>query len=199
MCLWSNRLLFVYKNSLYAVRIRMNNPTLLTKIINFDSFVSPGMLILRDHRRLCDIEWTTILILELVWHFPAVNMQTNPDEMQLHYRKDWYEQKTHRFTMQTILIKCVNIMGRIGMTWWRHQTETFSALLVICAGNSPVTDELPAQRPVTRSFDVFLDLSLNKRLSKQWWGWWFETPSCPWWHHCNEQRKDRFTPVLAYP
>ena len=33
--------------------------------------------------------------------------------------------------------------------------ETFSALLAICAGNSPVTGELPAQRPVTRSFDVF--------------------------------------------
>ena len=56
-------------------------------------------------------------------------------------------------------------------TWWRHQMETFSALLAICAGNSPVTVEFPAQRPVTRSFDVFLDLRLNKRLSKQSWGW----------------------------
>ena len=32
--------------------------------------------------------------------------------------------------------------------------ETFSALLAICAGNSPVSGEFPAQRPVTRSFDV---------------------------------------------
>ena len=38
--------------------------------------------------------------------------------------------------------------------WWRHQMETFSALLAICAGNSPVHGEFPAQRPVTRSFDV---------------------------------------------
>ena len=45
--------------------------------------------------------------------------------------------------------------------WWRHQMETFSALLAICAGNSPVTGEFPAQRPVTRSFDVFFDLRLN--------------------------------------
>ena len=45
--------------------------------------------------------------------------------------------------------------------------ETFSALLAICAGNSPVTAEFLAQRPVTRSFDVFFDLLLNKRLSKQ--------------------------------
>ena len=45
--------------------------------------------------------------------------------------------------------------------------ETFSALLALCAGNSPVTGEFPSQRPVTRSFDIFFDLSLNKRLSKQ--------------------------------
>ena len=40
------------------------------------------------------------------------------------------------------------------VSWWRHQMETFSALLAICAGNSPVTGEFPAQRPVTRNFDV---------------------------------------------
>ena len=60
---------------------------------------------------------------------------------------------------------------------WRHQMETFSALLALCVGNSPVTREFPAQRPVTRNFDVFFDLRLNKRLSKQSWGWWFETQS----------------------
>ena len=69
--------------------------------------------------------------------------------------------------------------------WWRHQMETFSALLAICAGRSPVTGEFPAQGPVTRSFDVFFDLCLNKRLSKQSWGWWFETPSRPLWRHSN--------------
>ena len=69
--------------------------------------------------------------------------------------------------------------------WWRHQTETFSALLALCAGNSPVTGEFPTQRPVTRSFDVSLDLRLNKPLSKQSWGWWFETLSRPLWRHCN--------------
>ena len=39
--------------------------------------------------------------------------------------------------------------------------ETFTALLAICAGNSPVIDEFPAQRPVTRSFNVFFDLHPN--------------------------------------
>ena len=72
------------------------------------------------------------------------------------------------------------------ITWWRHQMETFSALLDICAGNSPVPGEFPAQRPVTQSFDVFFDLRLNKRLSKQSWGWWFETLPRPLWRHSNE-------------
>ena len=52
-------------------------------------------------------------------------------------------------------------------TWWHHEMETLSALLALCAGNSPATGEFPAQRPVTRSFDVFIDLHLNKRFSKQ--------------------------------
>ena len=63
--------------------------------------------------------------------------------------------------------------------------ETLSALLAICAGKSPVTGDFPTQRPVTRSYDVFFDLRLNKRLSKQSWGWWSETPSCPLWRQCN--------------
>ena len=71
------------------------------------------------------------------------------------------------------------------ITWWRHQMETFFALLAICAGNPPVTGEFLSQRPVTRSFDVFFDLRLNKRLSKQSRGWWFETPSRSLWYHCN--------------
>ena len=75
-------------------------------------------------------------------------------------------------------------------SWWRHQMKTFSASLAICAGNSLVSDEFPTQRPMTRSFDVFFDLRLNKRLSKHWWGWWFETLSRPLWRHRSDIRKD---------
>ena len=67
------------------------------------------------------------------------------------------------------------------LPWWRHQMETFSALLALCAGNSPGT----SQRPVTRSLDVFLDLHLNKRPSKQPIRRWFETPSRSLWRYCN--------------
>ena len=70
---------------------------------------------------------------------------------------------------------------KIGKTWWRHQMETFSALLAICAVLSPVAGEFLIQRPVARSF-VFFDL----RVSKQSWGWWFDTPSSSLWHHCND-------------
>ena len=63
--------------------------------------------------------------------------------------------------------------------------ETFSALLALCVGNSPVPGEFPSQRPVTQSFDVFFHLGLNKRLSKQSWGCWFEMTSWSLWRHCN--------------
>ena len=63
------------------------------------------------------------------------------------------------------------------------------ALLAICVGNSPVPGEFPTQRPVMQSCDVFFDLRLNKRLSKQSWGWWFETLLCPLWHQCNDLYK----------
>ena len=64
-------------------------------------------------------------------------------------------------------------------SWWRHQMKTFSALLAICARNSPVPSEFPTQKPVTRCFDVFFDLRLNTQLSKESWGWWLGTQS----HH----------------
>ena len=86
-----------------------------------------------------------------------------------------------------LLQLCSVVLPKI-CSWWRRQMETFSALLAFSAGNSPVPGEFPAQRPVTRSFDVFFDLRLNKRLSKHSWGWWFETLPRPLWRHRNVQR-----------
>ena len=91
-------------------------------------------------------------------------------------------------------IKVPSALSGALKTWWRHQMETFYALLSICAGNSPVPGEFPAQRPVTRGFDLFFDLHPNKQLSKQWWGWWFEAPSCPLWRHRYDLR---MFPVLS--
>ena len=88
------------------------------------------------------------------------------------------------FVLFFYIVLCYPQQG-ILIAWWRHQMETLSALLAICAGNSPVPGEFPAQRPVTRSFDVFFDLHPNKRLSKHSRGWWFETPSRSLWRHRN--------------
>ena len=68
------------------------------------------------------------------------------------------------------------------MTSWNG--NIFRVTGPLC-GNSPVTGEFPAQRPVTRSFDIFFDLRRNQPLSKQWRRRWFETPSRSLWPHCN--------------
>ena len=92
----------------------------------------------------------------------------------------------------------------VALLWWnqvvtQYPTQSLSALIVLCLtmmtssnGNifrvtGPMCGEFtgpgdfPAQRPATRSFDVFFDLRLYKRLSKQRWGWWFETTSWSLW------------------
>ena len=47
------------------------------------------------------------------------------------------------------------------------------------------TGEFPTQRPMPRSFGVFFHLRLTERLSKQSWGWWYETPLRPSRRHSN--------------
>ena len=46
--------------------------------------------------------------------------------------------------------------------------------------------------PHTKASDAelwcFFDLLLNKRVGKQWRGWWFEASSRPLWRHCNEEQ-----------
>ena len=74
-----------------------------------------------------------------------------------------------------------NKYARDDVIKWKH----FPRFLPMVKGihRSPV--ECPPQRPMTRSFDVFFDLCLNKRLSKQSKRWWFETPPRSVWRHCN--------------
>ena len=105
-------------------------------------------------------------------------------------------------TQTWFLITCkqnAGSLGRVGeYTWWRHQMETLFSLLAICAGNSPVTGEFPAHRPVTRSFDLSFDLRLNKRLNKQSWGWWFETPWRSLWRHRNVMAKSTAVDIYCF-
>ena len=101
-----------------------------------------------------------------------------------------FVQNRSRLIMQWLIVT----MGKASC--WRHQMEAFSALLALW------------QRSVTRSFDAFFDMRLNKRLSKQSWGWWCETPSCPLWRHwyvdivkpvCNDHLYNRINYLWFIP
>ena len=98
---------------------------------------------------------------------------------QIVCRGPWFWYPLNALPISTGLVKCIHMMTSSNGNTFR--------VTGLCAGNSPGTGEFPAQRSVTRSFDVFFDLYPNKQLSKQWWGWWFETPSCPLWRHRNEE------------
>ena len=84
-------------------------------------------------------------------------------------------------------------IGRLSSYMMTSSNGNIFRVTGICAGNSPVSGEFPALRPVTRSFDVFFDLRQNKRLRKQSWSWWFEKLSCPLWRHRNGRQG------LVYP
>ena len=78
------------------------------------------------------------------------------------------------------LTHCWRLVCHDDVIKWKHLPRYWPFV------GSPVAGEFPSQRSVIRSFDVFFDLYLNKWLSKQSWGWWFETPSCPLWRDSNE-------------
>ena len=83
----------------------------------------------------------------------------------------------------TVMCKCgLHLMASL---WWRNQKETFSAWLTLCERNPLVDGGFPSRRPVAWSLDVFFDLDLNKRFSKQSRCQLFEMPSRPLWRHCN--------------
>ena len=85
------------------------------------------------------------------YHFTAVIWVID------HMNPSWRDDRTTTKQNKTSSWACMfHGMCWISQVWWRHQTETLSALLAFCAGNSPVTGEFPSQRPVTRSFMFYL-------------------------------------------
>ena len=95
-----------------------------------------------------------------LWHDTLISLHSQLPSFGL----DW-ERSLPR--AKSTLLCCLNITWwamftqLLAFTWWRHQRETFSALLALCAGNSLVTGKFPSQRPWTLSFDVFFDLHLE--------------------------------------
>ena len=70
---------------------------------------------------------------------------------------------------------------------WRHQIESYSALLALSEGNSPVTGELvnSLHKGQWRGALMIFYLRLNKWSSKPSGCRWFEPPSRSLWRHCN--------------
>ena len=109
------------------------------------------------------------------------------------FRKDWLNKVVTdglaQFVARTsaAMVRLYGYKGPYFPPQWRHQMETFSALLAHCEENPTVTGGLPSQRLVTWSFDIFLDLLLNKRLSNLSRRLYrlYETPSRSFWRHCN--------------
>ena len=137
-----------------------------------------NVIVSRGFNRLILLKLILLFIPELSCHWNPINFES----LLLHVLQRPVTQWVSMYYLD-LLSTGFSFQRNINthLSWWRHQMETFSALLAICARNSLVAGEFPAQRPVTRSFD----LRLNKRLSKQSWGWWFETLSRPLWRHCN--------------
>ena len=82
----------------------------------------------------------------------------------------WAQQRRGGITVQHPLPLTEPITGMIPAQHddaikWKHFRVT-----------GPLCCEFLGHRWI-RSFDIFFHLWLNIRLSKQWWGWWFETPS----------------------
>ena len=98
----------------------------------------------------------------------------------------WFsEMTTWKIACQLVLIKIRNMMCMRDYMMTSSNGNIFRVTGLLC-GEFTGPGEFPAQRPVTRSFDVFFDLRLNKRLSKQPWGWLFETSSWSLWRQCND-------------
>ena len=94
--------------------------------------------------------------------------------------------QTKRLPLNTQQCTCCKERLAFWLIWWRHQMATMSALLALCEGNPPLL------KAVTRIFEVFFDLRMNKRLSKQSRRRWFETTSRSLWRHCNRCLRNLF-------
>ena len=108
------------------------------------------------------------------------------------------KRKRHVRINSCLKSQIVSVALNIMVSSWEHSLWCYS-MMTSSNGNifrvtGPLCGEftgprwIPSQRPVTRSFDVSFHLCLNKRLSKQSWGWWFETTSRSLWRHCNALR-----------
>ena len=70
-------------------------------------------------------------------------------------------------------------------SWWRHQMETFSAILALCAGTLPVQVDSPHKAQWRGALMVSFICTWINNWVKKTRGWWFETPPWSLWRQCN--------------
>ena len=127
-------------------------------------------------------------------------------KMQIAFQCKFYEATSLYLSLMRPMILSVLSCFTIIHTQYISINYALNYILFICFGCNMMTSSngnifritghlcgeftgprwIPPQRSVTWNFDVFFDLRLNKQLSKQSWGWWFEMLSCPLWRHCND-------------
>ena len=108
----------------------------------------------------------------------SIFIGNHPGNIMLHWRKKQHCSHSQMSQWPCIRDTCWYMMTSSNGNIFRvtgHLCEEFTSLRWI-----------PRTTPVTRSFDVFFDLCLNRRLSKQPWGWWFKTLSRPLWRHRHD-------------
>ena len=122
-------------------------------------------------------QWRGALMFSLIcaWANDWVN---NRDAGDLRRHRAHYDVTVMQFLKESVDLYMSHMMTSSNGNIFRitgHLCEEFTG-----------PGEFPARRPVTRSFDVYFDLRLNKRLSKQSKRRWFETQSHPLWRDCND-------------
>ena len=99
------------------------------------------------------LEWISNFIwhcvMDVLVYFCLDLSQSNFEPSRWKSSADWVPQIYVNYCF--LQISSSDLTKMRAYTWWRHQMEAFSALMAVCAGNSPVTGEFPAQRPVTRA------------------------------------------------
>ena len=141
--------------------------------ISKNAFVCPNMITYPQHTVLCryrrdhhsfyswhskcnEISWDSDG--HFGWYHQSINVSQNPQK-PVNLKKKTYV----KFSLNTAPLDGLEPNSWYRISWWRHQMETFSALLALGAGNSPVTGEFPSQGPVRRSFAISLICALNRK------------------------------------
>ena len=144
----------------------------------------------RSTKKIYGIRITKICSTSMAWvnSINKIALSLGWLSLDMHYNEDHYY-----MDWRTVNTKVLTLKTRI----WRQDMKMFSVFMMTSSNGNivRVTGHLcgeftgPRWSPRTKASDaelcVFFHLRMNKLLSKQSWGWWFEKPSVSLWRHCN--------------